>query len=77
VREHDAPRPGRAGVRAGLGRGQVPAVAVALGAGQRGLDEQQVGVAREGDQLVGRAVVGAVGQAPAGGGGDLDRVGWR
>ena len=56
----------------------VAARALALGPRQRGLDHEQVGVAREVDDVVGRGVVGAVGDAAAAvGAGDLDRVGRR
>jgi hypothetical protein len=63
-------------VLAGLGRRQVPARPVRLRLRQRGLDQEQVGVARERAQRVGGGRVGAVGEAraAAGRGGDLDRV---
>src|SRR5215212_385553 len=54
VRQHDALRSRLAPVLAGLARGQVAALAAALGARQRGLDQQQVAVARELDELLGR-----------------------
>ena len=59
---------------AGLARGQMPAVAVALGTRQRRLDQQHVGVARELDELLVGAAVGAVGE-PAAVAGELDREG--
>ena len=75
VGQQDPPRAGLAGVLARLRGGDVAARALALGARQRGLDDEQVGVAREVDDVLVRGVVGAVGDAPAAvGGGDLDRV---
>ena len=66
-------RPRPRAVLARLGRGQVPAVAVALGARQRRLDQQQVGVAGELAQLVVGRAVGAE-REPRAALGELDRV---
>ena len=63
--EHDALALGAAPVVAGLLRGEMAADPGALGARQRGLDEEQVGVARELDELVAGAAIGAEGEAPA------------
>src|SRR4029078_13129449 len=73
VREHEPPRARPAAALAGLLGGQVPAPAVALPARepppalalrarQRGLDQQQRGVAREVRRLVVGAAVRAEGQ---------------
>src|SRR4051794_2500059 len=59
VGEHDLLRPGLARVLARLPRGHVAALAAALGPRKRPLDEEQVAVAREVDQVVGRAAVRA------------------
>ena len=75
VGDHEPLGAGARAVLAGLLRRQVAAVALALRARQRRLHHQQVGVARELDDLVGRAVVGAVGEPPAAVGDELDRVG--
>ena len=74
MREHEPARARAPAVLAGLARGQVAALAGALGARQRRLDQQQVGVARELDQLVVGAAVGAVGEPPPPLRGELDRV---
>ncbi len=65
----------RGGVLAGLAGRQVPARAVALGPRQRRLEEQQVGVGGEVVERVGRPVVGAEREAPAGRAAHLDGVG--
>src|SRR5205814_1269968 len=59
VSEDDAPRTRLARVLAGLARRHVAALAAALGTRQRRLDEEQVAVARELDQVVRWAAVGA------------------
>jgi hypothetical protein len=75
VRHDEAPDAGPAAVLAGLAGGEVPARALLLRRLERRLDHEQVGVARELDELVGRPVVGAVGDAAtAGRGAQVQRV---
>src|SRR5687767_4605253 len=59
VGEHDTLRAGPPGVVARLRRSHVPSVSGALGTRQRGLDEEEVGVASDLDQLLAGPAVGA------------------
>jgi len=74
VGEDEAARAGAPGVVAGVAGAEVAGLGVRRRVAERGLGHQQVGVAGELDELVGRARVGAEDEAPAGGG-DPDRVG--
>jgi hypothetical protein len=67
---------GAASVIAGLARRHVAAHAGALGARQRRLHDQQIGVPGDLDQLFARAAIGSVRESPAAvGGGEVDGVG--